>query len=351
MRRTLSVAAVLVAPVLLLTACGSSGHKSSSASSSPVASASAPAASASPSTSPPPPVPAAVDSSDNLPSVSGSVGKDMTVKLPSSKPDGKFVVHALVKGSGAAVASTDSAVYRMTVLDWTNGKTLQSAYGTGGAPLLLQSSASSQSLAPIEKAVVGQTVGSRVVSVAPPAAATEQMDPSGLTQLKIAKGDTLVFVVDVLQKVSPKDTVSGTATAPPATMPSVDDQAGKAATFTIPAAARTPAKLETAVLIKGTGAKVTAGQTLVAQYTGAQLSNGKVFDSSWSHGGATAFAIGEGQVIKGWDQALVGQTVGSRVLISIPASLAYGASPPSGSGIAKNADLVFVVDILAAAQA
>jgi FKBP-type peptidyl-prolyl cis-trans isomerase len=83
------------------------------------------------------------------------------------------------------------------------------------------------------------------------------------------------------------------------------------------------------------------------QYTGATLANGKVFDSSWTDQGAFATPIGTGQVIPGWDQGLVGQTVGSRVLLSIPSNLAYGAK---GQGpIPANAPLVFVVDILAAA--
>jgi FKBP-type peptidyl-prolyl cis-trans isomerase len=51
-------------------------------------------------------------------------------------------------------------------------------------------------------------------------------------------------------------------------------------------------------------------------------------------------------VIQGWDKGVVGQNVGSRIELEIPAAQAYGAQPPQGSGIPANASLVFVVDIL-----
>lgn len=58
--------------------------------------------------------------------------------------------------------------------------------------------------------------------------------------------------------------------------------------------------------------------------------------------------IGEGQVIKGWDTGLVGQTVGSRVLLVIPPAGGYGSAGASKAGVNGTDTLVFVVDILAA---
>jgi FKBP-type peptidyl-prolyl cis-trans isomerase len=286
-----------------------------------------------------------VDTAAGLPSVTGDFGKTPVVTLPSTKPSGQFVVHTVIQGTGPTVSSSDFAVFNYSVVDWTTGKTLAAAYGKGGAPELLQPT---QAVLPgLEDAVVGHKVGSRVVSIAPPGAATGQMSATALQQNGVGAKDTLVFVVDVNQAVGTKDAVQGTQSASPADMPSVVATAGKAASFTIPDSARKPKSLQTAVLIKGTGEKVTAGQTIVVQYTGATLANGKVFDSSWTDQGAFATPIGTGQVIPGWDQGLVGQTVGSRVLLSIPSNLAYGAK---GQGpIPANAPLVFVVDILAAA--
>ncbi len=56
--------------------------------------------------------------------------------------------------------------------------------------------------------------------------------------------------------------------------------------------------------------------------------------------------IGQGQVIKGWDQSLVGQTIGSRLLLVIPPDLGYGSQGNSSAGIKGSDTLVFVVDIL-----
>ena len=90
------------------------------------------------------------------------------------------------------------------------------------------------------------------------------------------------------------------------------------------------------------------GQDLAVQYTGVIWRTGKVFDSSWSRSQPFATVIGEGQVIKGWDTGLVGQTVGSRVLLVIPPADGYGTAGTSTAGIKGTDTLVFVVDILAA---
>ena len=332
-------AGLLIVPALLLAGCSSSSKAKSD-------DTAAPKASASTSTAPtPPPVPKVVDTTVNLPKVTGAFGTTPKVTLPAGKPDGTFVVHDLSKGTGPKVDKTDFAILNISVLDWNTGKTINSAYTSNSAPLLQQPSQGS--IPALGDAVVGHTEGSRVVVVAPPGAATGDMDPATLKSLKIDVKDTLVFVVDVNKRVTPKDDLSGAQSASPAGMPSVDAAFGKISTFTIPDAARKPAKLLTGTLIKGTGAKVLSGQTILVQYTGATLADGKVFDSSWKDSGAMATVIGQGKVIPGWDQGLVGQTVGSRVLLSIPSALAYGAQ---GQGpIPANADLVFVVDILAAA--
>ena len=96
-------------------------------------------------------------------------------------------------------------------------------------------------------------------------------------------------------------------------------------------------------LITGKGEKVAKGQTLRVAYTGALWGSGKVFDSN-----ATGFPtpIGVGAVVPGWDKSLVGQTVGSRMLLVVPPADGYGAQ---GQGEIKGTDtMVFVVDILGA---
>jgi peptidylprolyl isomerase len=100
-------------------------------------------------------------------------------------------------------------------------------------------------------------------------------------------------------------------------------------------------------VIKGKGPIVKRGQTIYVQYVGQIYPDGKVFDSSWSRGpfGTT---IGEGAVIKGWDQGLVGQRVGSRVVLVIPSDLGYGSTGSTDGTIKPDEPLIFAVDILAA---
>ncbi len=68
-----------------------------------------------------------------------------------------------------------------------------------------------------------------------------------------------------------------------------------------------------------------------------------MIQSSWTSQPFT-FTLGEGQVIKGWDEGVVGMKVGGRRELIIPASLGYGAQSP-GAGISANDTLVFVIDL------
>ncbi len=122
---------------------------------------------------------------------------------------------------------------------------------------------------------------------------------------------------------------------------------GSTPTVTIPDTPA-PAKLTAKTLVQGNGAAVAAGDTLVANYVGETWANKKVFDSSFARGEPAGFVIGKGQVIPGWDKTLVGQQLGSRVLLTIPPADGYGASGNSQAGISGTDTLVFVVDLVAA---
>jgi peptidylprolyl isomerase len=101
--------------------------------------------------------------------------------------------------------------------------------------------------------------------------------------------------------------------------------------------------LKVTTIVDGTGPAVQSGQTLSVNYVGVSYTTGTEFDSSWKNGQPFSFAVGQGNVIKGWDQGLVGVKVGSRVQLDIPSNLAYGdTGNPAGP-------LRFVVDVLSAA--
>ena len=98
-------------------------------------------------------------------------------------------------------------------------------------------------------------------------------------------------------------------------------------------------------MIVGTGAEAKAGESVTVNYVGALYKGGKVFDASWKRKEPFTFTLGQGQVIKGWDQGVAGMKVGGRRELIIPSELAYGAqgSPPK---IPPNSPLIFVVDLL-----
>ena len=106
-----------------------------------------------------------------------------------------------------------------------------------------------------------------------------------------------------------------------------------------------PTTLQVKDLVVGTGAAAAAGQTLTVQYVGVAYSTKKQFDASWDRGQPFPFTLGQGQVIPGWDQGLVGMKVGGRRQLIIPPALGYGAQG-SGSTIAPNETLIFVIDLL-----
>ena len=106
-----------------------------------------------------------------------------------------------------------------------------------------------------------------------------------------------------------------------------------------------PTTLQIKDLIVGTGSAAAAGQNVTVQYVGVDYATKKQFDASWDRGQPFPFVLGQGQVIQGWDQGVVGMKVGGRRELIIPPGLAYGAqgSPPA---IGPNATLVFVVDLI-----
>jgi peptidylprolyl isomerase len=106
-----------------------------------------------------------------------------------------------------------------------------------------------------------------------------------------------------------------------------------------------PTKLVKEDIVKGKGKAARKGDNVEMQYVGVLYDGGTEFDASWNSGEPFAFELGGGQVIKGWDQGIVGMREGGRRKLVIPPDLAYGpqGQPPT---IPENATLVFVVDLV-----
>jgi FKBP-type peptidyl-prolyl cis-trans isomerase len=105
-----------------------------------------------------------------------------------------------------------------------------------------------------------------------------------------------------------------------------------------------PSKLVVKDIVKGKGKAAKKGDNVSVQYVGVDYKTGEQFDASWDRNQPFTFKLGQGQVIKGWDQGVAGMRVGGRRELIIPSDLAYGAQgqPPT---IAPNAALIFVVDL------
>ena len=286
--------------------------------------------------------PVATDSYKSV-TVTGAFGKAPTVTIPKVKGTGALDTKTLIQGTGGTLTTSESLVGNYVAYDWSGktSKLLGSSYQEG-APSLF----AGQLLPGLEKALIGQKIGSRVLAVIPPA---DAFGTSGNSQIGVGATDTVIFVIDMIKEVPNTAGATGQQTSNGGgTLPTVTAAApGKSPTITIPKTAP-PKTLQVKTLIKGTGPVVKKGQLITVQYTGENWRTKSVFDSSYSRGVPSGFVIGEGQVIPGWDQGLVGQTVGSRVLLVLPPADGYGSAGSSTAGIKGTDTLVFVVDIISA---
>jgi peptidylprolyl isomerase len=318
MRRFLALTAIPLLACAVLAGCGSSSSSKSS---------SAPASSS-----------AGVNSSVTA---TGLFGKAPSVTIPKAKAGTKLAVKTLIQGTGTTLTKADALAANFVLYFWSGTSSSLKASTYTSNPTVIGGTM----LPGLESALIGQKVGSRVLAVIPPA---DGYGTTGDSSLGITGTTTLVFVIDVLKSYADTQSAAGTQESNGGgTLPTVTAKAGTAPTLTFPKSSP-PSTLVSKTLIKGNGPKVVKGEFVIAQYTGYIWRTKKVFGSSWSSGSPFGFVIGASpeQVIPGWDKALAGQTVGSRVMLSIPPADGYGKSGQSQAGITGTDTLVFVVDII-----
>lgn len=275
-------------------------------------------------------------------SVTGGVGIKPSLSAPTPFAVKETGTKVLTKGGGAVVAQGQRVTVDYAGYNGTDGKQFDSSFGGKARSFILDPN---QTLPGLVKGVVGSTIGSRLLLAIPP---DDAYGTQGQAAAGIGPTDTILVVVDVKSAKTVLKRAAGTAVAPKAGLPAVKLSASGKPTITVPAG-KPPTTLVVQPLITGTGAKVAKGQDITVHYTGVIWPGGKQFDSSWDGGQPATFGIGQGQVIAGWDEGLVGQPVGSQILLVIPPDKGYGAEGRPDGGIKGTDTLVFVVDILDAA--
>jgi peptidylprolyl isomerase len=141
------------------------------------------------------------------------------------------------------------------------------------------------------------------------------------------------------------DTAKTTPPTPPPNDCALGEESG-VEKLPAPDAYKAPSKvdqLQVTDLQVGSGQEAKAGDCLVTKYYGTLASSGEKFDENFTKDSGLKLKIGTGEVIKGWDQGIVGMKVGGTRRLVIPASLGYGAQ--AAGPIPANSDLVFVVKL------
>ncbi|WP_067465075.1 FKBP-type peptidyl-prolyl cis-trans isomerase [Actinomadura macra] len=274
--------------------------------------------------------------------VKGEFGRLPEVSFPKGAPGGSLAVETLSGGRGAGARKGDLVVADYVGYRWSrSGRKLLASSFAAGRPEAFPT----WGLVPgLQRAFEGARVGSRVVASIPP---KDGFGERGNAARQIGGGDTLVYVLDVRgvygRSAGPRGRVE-----PPLADPRLPRVSGGGApSVTVPRVAA-PRGLQVRALVRGDGPVVRKGQLLAVQYAGFFWRDGKMFDSSWASGHPNGVTAGTGQVMKGWDQGLMGQRVGSRMLLVVPPSFGYGAKGLAQVGIRGSDTLVFVVDILGA---
>ena len=253
----------------------------------------------------------------------------------------RTAVRVLRAGQGAVVRAGDVVGAQYVLVNGATGERMaSSAWQEPPTSLVMDGT----SLPGLRRALVGRKVGSEVlVAVAPGDGYSRAAGAP--PQTKVGPDDTLVFLVRLISAVPPR--AQGVPVTPQPGLPAVRLEADGKPDITIPAT-DPPGELVVQQLIRGSGEEVEKDQTVRVQYRGVKWSDGSTFDSSWDSASPVPFVVGRGQLIAGWDVGLVGQEVGSQVLLIVPPAEGYGDAGNPEAGISGTDTLVFVIDVLAA---
>ncbi|MGD7705752.1 FKBP-type peptidyl-prolyl cis-trans isomerase [Microlunatus sp. Y2014] len=278
--------------------------------------------------------PASVTPSNNLDAikVEGEPNTEPKVTVPAPWAIDETRTKVLSPGNGATIKPKAPVTMQYYGVNGRSGEMFDASW-TRGQPATFSLDGV---IAGFSKGLEGQQAGSRVLIAMP---GEDGYDASGGQPPQILVGDTLIFVVDILSTVL--EGPEGEPVAPVAGLPTVADKDG-VPTITIPDG-EPPAELKIQPLIKGAGAEVTEADSVYLNYRGVLWADGKVVDDNYE-AEPEQTPLGD-TLIEGFRTGIIGQTVGSRMLLVIPPAQGYpegNETPP----VPRGATLVYVVDIL-----
>ncbi|WP_183092625.1 FKBP-type peptidyl-prolyl cis-trans isomerase [Nocardioides stalactiti] len=289
-------------------------------------------------------------------SISGTVGETPEIDWKARVASGSTETAVIEEGDGPVLEEGDMVLTNIAISNDVTKDVTFDTYGEEGA-VLLEVGAEKEPVQVIDlmTELINQeiepgttTVGTRIAAVVDVEDEWETNIALALTPLGIGNEDGIVVVADL--DAVPLDAPEGEKQAAPRWAPEIVEKDGKITALDSsgqPEPDAAAKDLTQATLVTGTGDVVEKNDLIVVNYIGQVWDGDKPFDSSYQNDAPATFTIGVGAVVKGWDEGLVGKTVGSRVLLRIPPKLGYGKEG-QGEDIPGNSTLYFVIDILAA---
>jgi FKBP-type peptidyl-prolyl cis-trans isomerase len=254
--------------------------------------------------------------------VDGDFGATPTATFTTPLEAEELERTVLIEGDGESTKAGDDVNAIVSAFSGTTGEQVfsQPATITAGDDSVFEAFLAGIDCVPL---------GSRTVTVAP---ASTLYGDQGNETIGIAAGEPVVIVVDVQEPLKPAEWTEN--------VPEVQFGAdGAAPTVTLPATPP-PAEYQLKVLEEGDGDEVQSGDNVTLHYQGTSWDTGEVFDQSYG-GEPAQFATD--QVIQGFGAALVGQKVGTKLIVTIPPQYAYGTDTAASELAGQT--LVFLVEI------
>ena len=311
--RRMAPVAALITAALLVSGCGSDSKDKKKSSDEPTKSATAAAGSCDYKSG---------DTSDAV-KVTGEFGKDLKASFKTPLKATGLQRTVVDEGDGKETAKGDQLNVVISAFLGSSGKSLTTEpakFKVGDTSLP----------AAFDAAISCVPLGSRVAVTVP---AKDIYGDAGNPQLGIKATETLVIVADVVDKVKPLKPAAW-PDAPKVTF-------GSNGTPKVTLTGKPDPALKLKVLKKGTGAVVASGDSVTVNYQGTSWNTKKIFDQSYGKTPATFTTDG---VVAGFGAALVGQKVGTQLIVTIPPKYGYGEGK-IGSGNLVGETLVFVIEI------